>query len=168
MSDERYDIINGPNHVHTDLTDGTCSRCGEPLSGGPGLDCISDEMPRIAALEKELADHRQESDKALAAAHEDLDPCYASLKQLIDEREQLKETIERARTYKGIEIYACPLCTFENGRFIARCEMHRQIMVLEKELKNVRAEVESLTAWKRLPAAQRQSNPHPRPEGGEG
>lgn len=53
-------------------------------------------MLRIAALEKELSDHRQESDKVLAAAHEDLDPCYASLKLWMGENERLEKELAEA------------------------------------------------------------------------
>jgi hypothetical protein len=39
----------------------------------------------------------------------------------------LHHLIERARTYRGLEGWACPLCRYEQGVFIERCEPHRQL-----------------------------------------
>lgn len=47
--------------------------------------------------------------------------------------EWLEKQLERARTYKGIEGWPCPLCRFENGVFKESCEMHKQIDELERK-----------------------------------
>lgn len=55
----------------------------------------------------------------------------------------LAASIERARTYTGVEGYPCPLCRYEDGVFIEPCEMHRQIDALAAEVERLRAERES-------------------------
>lgn len=53
---------------------------------------------------------------------------------LLDQLAERDLTIERARTYSGLEGWSCPLCKYENGKFIENCEMHRQLCELEIEL----------------------------------
>jgi hypothetical protein len=51
-----------------------------------------------------------------------------------DEISQLRQQIERAKTYKGVEGYPCPLCEYKDGIFIKYCELHRQINELNRRL----------------------------------
>ncbi len=44
-----------------------------------------------------------------------------------------KKTIERAASYIGVEGYGCPLCKYDNGRFVALCSMHEQLAEARKE-----------------------------------
>ena len=46
--------------------------------------------------------------------------------------EYYEQQIKRAREYKGIEAWACPLCVYKNGKFIKSCNMHKQIDSLTK------------------------------------
>lgn len=50
-----------------------------------------------------------------------------SLDELRARIKELEETIEFARNYSGFEARACPLCTYENGKFIKRCRMHEDM-----------------------------------------
>jgi hypothetical protein len=50
------------------------------------------------------------------------------------ERDELKESLEFAATYKGIEGRGCPLCTYEDGVFVEMCQMHKDIAKLEHAL----------------------------------
>lgn len=53
------------------------------------------------------------------------------LQQTIDglrrENHMLHRIIERARSYRGIDGRTCPLCSYDHGVFIARCEPHAQL-----------------------------------------
>lgn len=40
---------------------------------------------------------------------------------------ELKEDLEFARNYIGVEARPCPLCTYVEGKFISRCSMHGQL-----------------------------------------
>ena len=51
----------------------------------------------------------------------------------------LERQLERARTYTGNESYPCPLCTYEDGKFIEPCEMHDQIDRKDAEIERLRA-----------------------------
>ena len=44
-----------------------------------------------------------------------------------EENKLLRQMLERARRYRGIEGYACPLCIYKNGKFVQSCAMHLQI-----------------------------------------
>src|SRR3990167_7395713 len=39
----------------------------------------------------------------------------------------LKARLEKAKNYKGVEGWQCPLCEYENGVFIKNCEPHKQL-----------------------------------------
>ncbi len=47
--------------------------------------------------------------------------------RLQEQLEEAEGTLELARTYKGIEGRACPLCLYEDGYFKGNCEPHRQL-----------------------------------------
>lgn len=64
------------------------------------------------------------------------------LDELTRENQELKEALERARTYTGMEAAGCPLCTYTEGVFVAFCSFHHQIEAM-------RAVVEAAKAWKR-------------------
>lgn len=52
--------------------------------------------------------------------------------------ENWHDQIERARNYIGIKGYPCPLCVYDNGKFIASCEMHKEIDSLRREVNDLR------------------------------
>jgi hypothetical protein len=56
------------------------------------------------------------------------------LQQQSAEIAELKETIEFARGYIGIEGRACPLCAYDNGVLVQVCAMHQRIDRLRAEL----------------------------------
>lgn len=56
--------------------------------------------------------------------------------------EDLQNDIRNARNYRGVEGYACPLCTYRNGVWIKNCSMHQQIENLTSELEKYKAIVE--------------------------
>ena len=56
------------------------------------------------------------------------------LLSLID---SLRLNLERARTYRGIEGYPCPLCAYGDGKFIERCQMHKDLNSLRAEKKEL-------------------------------
>lgn len=58
----------------------------------------------------------------------------AQVKSLRTENEELRDKLNLARAYRGLEARACPLCTYENGKFIKACSMHEQIEELRKQL----------------------------------
>jgi len=43
----------------------------------------------------------------------------------------LKDALERARTYTGLEAQGCPLCTYEEGVFKASCSFHQKLAAAE-------------------------------------
>lgn len=45
-----------------------------------------------------------------------------------------QQQLERAKTYTGLESYPCPLCTYENGKFIKFCALHQRINELESKI----------------------------------
>ena len=53
----------------------------------------------------------------------------------LSDYEALRKQLELARTYRGVEGYACPLCTYQDGVFLDYCEPHRQLDVAQNELK---------------------------------
>jgi hypothetical protein len=61
--------------------------------------------------------------------------------------EKLEEQIERARSYKGIEAYPCPLCTYRDGIFIESCQMHKDMHELEATMRQAEREA---AFWKWL------------------
>jgi hypothetical protein len=61
--------------------------------------------------------------------------------------ESQAEQIERARTYKGIEAYACPLCTYSDGIFIESCQVHKDMHELETTMRQAEREA---AFWKWL------------------
>ena len=46
----------------------------------------------------------------------------------------LKQQLERAKTYVGVEGYHCPLCEYKNGKFVKSCQMHADIEQLKRQL----------------------------------
>jgi len=62
------------------------------------------------------------------------------IEEALNVLEYLADQLHKAQHYIGIEIHACPLCIYENGKFIKRCEMHRQIDVLHERLKKYEPE----------------------------
>lgn len=54
---------------------------------------------------------------------------YATIRHEVDRLviKELKNQIEKARNYIGIEEYPCPLCVYENGVFIRHCTPHQQL-----------------------------------------
>jgi hypothetical protein len=48
--------------------------------------------------------------------------------------QELEETLAFAAQYKGIEARACPLCKYENGKFIEACQMHKDMKELRAQL----------------------------------
>ena len=57
----------------------------------------------------------------------------AKIKQLQAELANAKKTIERAASCIGVEGYGCPLCKYDNGRFVALCSMHEQLAEAKTE-----------------------------------
>jgi len=57
----------------------------------------------------------------------------ATLREAADALAAAARDLERARTYTGLEGWACPLCTYEAGKFIALCGPHRQLAEAEAE-----------------------------------
>lgn len=55
--------------------------------------------------------------------------------RLTAEIEELKQRIQRAKTYTGFEGYPCPLCTYKDGKFVESCELHKTIHELQAKLK---------------------------------
>jgi hypothetical protein len=47
-----------------------------------------------------------------------------------EENKLLRQVLEKARRYRGVEGYACPLCIYKNGKFVQPCAMHIQINAL--------------------------------------
>lgn len=68
------------------------------------------------------------------------------VEQAEKERDEARLLLQRARDYKGIEGWPCPLCTYENGKFIARCQMHTRMDSLEAELARVREDLRQRSA----------------------
>lgn len=56
------------------------------------------------------------------------------------EVEQLTADLELARTYQGIEGPGCPLCSYQDGVFVAHCSLHRQINQARKTAEYWKAE----------------------------
>jgi hypothetical protein len=84
----------------------------------------------MTILSKEESSRRKADNLACVQPDTGYIDCYDT----IDDRDK---QIELARTYKGIEAQACPLCEYREGKFIKSCEMHKQIQ-------NLRAKVEEL------------------------
>lgn len=53
---------------------------------------------------------------------EDLEEYVIGLEQEVT---QLRDRLEKARTYTGLEAYPCPLCTYDKGVFVEACQMHK-------------------------------------------
>ena len=49
----------------------------------------------------------------------------------------MKRDIKRAAEYKGVEAWPCPMCTYSKGKFVASCEMHRQIRELRQRVEEL-------------------------------
>lgn len=58
-----------------------------------------------------------------------------SLQEQVNE---LKETLTFAAQYKGIEGRSCPLCKYEAGIFIGRCQMHKDMDEMMIEINRLR------------------------------
>lgn len=99
----------------------------------------------IARLTGELAASESLVAATEAANKRDADDARLDLQdlerltELEAENERLQAQLRHAATYTGIEGYACPLCLYENGKFIQRCEMHRQMDEMQVELAAARA-----------------------------
>lgn len=50
----------------------------------------------------------------------------------------LEQQLEQAATYRGIEGYPCPLCKYDNGVFVARCQMHTDMDEMMVEINRLR------------------------------
>ncbi len=59
--------------------------------------------------------------------------------------DELEERLEKARTYSGTEGWPCPLCTYENGKFIKHCQMHQQIADLGRQVSSLQMQVKEET-----------------------
>lgn len=55
--------------------------------------------------------------------------------------EHWHDQLEKARNYVCTEAWPCPLCVYDSGEFIAYCEMHKEIDMLEKENQRLRKKV---------------------------
>lgn len=53
---------------------------------------------------------------------------------------ELTETLKFAAQYRGVEGRGCPLCTYDNGRFIKLCQMHEDMEAMRLQLIGLRAE----------------------------
>lgn len=60
---------------------------------------------------------------------------------------ELEKSLARARNYKGIEAYPCPLCAYEDGVFIEACQLHKDICELEH---NWRTAERDLKEWQAM------------------
>jgi len=58
----------------------------------------------------------------------------------------LEETLAFAAQYKGIEARACPLCHYENGVFVDRCQMHKDMDALTKQVAELEAALAAANA----------------------
>lgn len=59
----------------------------------------------------------------------------------------LEETLAFAAQYKGIEARACPLCHYENGVFVDRCQMHKDMDALTKQVAELEAALAAATRY---------------------
>lgn len=57
---------------------------------------------------------------------------------------ELRETLAFAAQYTGFEGRACPLCQYENGKFIEMCQMHKDMDKLRGQVEALRRERDSL------------------------
>lgn len=84
--------------------------------------------------------------KAMLDLRDKYEVKFTELARLLAESRQHEEALEStlhfAASYTGIEGRACPLCKYENGKFIERCQMH-------KEVDELRAKVAE--AWQPVP-----------------
>lgn len=71
---------------------------------------------------------------AYMGAMREISGLQLELDSLKKENEMLKDQIEKAKNYIGIEGWPCPLCTYRHGKFIKRCALHKRIYELEAEL----------------------------------
>lgn len=60
----------------------------------------------------------------------DYEELVTELNRLSKELAEHKETLEFAAQYKGFEGRSCPLCKYEDGVFIERCQMHADMDIL--------------------------------------
>ena len=58
--------------------------------------------------------------------------------RLKEENDFLKDQLEKARNYIGIEAWPCPLCIYEKGVFKERCSLHKTIKALESQVEKLR------------------------------
>lgn len=69
-----------------------------------------------------------------------IDALTQRIATLAADNARLRETLAFAAQYKGFEARACPLCTYENGKFVERCQMHT-------DMDNLRAALDEARAW---------------------
>lgn len=55
-------------------------------------------------------------------------------RRILNENEQLKNEINRARNYREDGDYLCPLCIYKDKILVKKCEMHKQIEQLENKI----------------------------------
>jgi hypothetical protein len=65
---------------------------------------------------------------------------YQRAEQLSRCAEAAEAALTRAREYTGLEAWACPLCTYENGKYIKPCSLHAQLEAAEARLREHDAE----------------------------
>jgi len=65
-------------------------------------------------------------------------------KDLRGQVEELTETLERARTYTGLEADGCPLCTYVEGVLTESCSLHRQLEGANLEIGEMKKIIQSL------------------------
>lgn len=65
---------------------------------------------------------------------EELATTAARIQQLEARVSELTETLAFAAQYKGIEGRGCPLCKYEDGVFIERCQMHKDMEALRGQV----------------------------------
>lgn len=68
-------------------------------------------------------------------ANEAIQERMSCMEQLIA---SMRRDMKRAAGYKGVEAWPCPLCTYAlGGKFVAYCEMHRQIHELHSRIQEL-------------------------------
>lgn len=103
---------------------------GEPVEDDPYLRFMAQSRDDIEWLCQQLR-------RAESADH------AALTKRVAD----LEETLAFAAQYKGIEARACPLCHYENGVFVDRCQMHKDMDALTKQVAELEAALAAATRY---------------------
>lgn len=66
--------------------------------------------------------------------------------ELTDTINELRETLAFAAQYKGIEARGCPLCRYEDGKFIEACQMHKDMDAQRLQLIGLQTEYDRLNS----------------------